>query len=76
MDRNAWIFSGSVIGEEGLIADIEHNLVATYRDPAAILNNALPTGLDDTVYKVNERLVPPVGTPVTMTITPRNAAAR
>jgi len=63
---NAWVFSGSSVNDRGFVADEELSLVATYRDPAAIVNNVLPSGADDTVHKVNERIVPPLGTPVTL----------
>lgn len=68
-----WVFSGAparpapppgATFEEGL------SLIATYRDPLAPVNNALPGGADDTLYKVNERLVPPVGTPVRVLLQP------
>lgn len=71
MDPKAWVFSGSRVTDGGFVADEELSLVATYRDPAAIINNALPTGSDDAIYKVNERLAPPLNTPVTVTVTPR-----
>jgi len=72
MDPAPWIFSGSMVTkEQGFVADVELSLIATFRDPAAIVNNALPSGADDTVYKVNERITPPWGTPVTVTLTPR-----
>jgi len=70
MDRNAWVFSGSLVDKKGFVADRELSLIATYRDPAAIVNNALPTGSDDSIYKVNERIVPRWDTPVTVTFTP------
>lgn len=76
MERGGWVFSGSkVTKEQGFVADIELSLIATFRDPAAIVNNALPAGDDDTAYKVNERIVPPWGTPVTVTLTPRVSGA-
>ena len=72
MDAAPWVFSGSMVTkEQGFVADIELSLIATFRDPAAIVNNALPSGADDTVYKVNERITPPWGTPVIVTLTPR-----
>jgi hypothetical protein len=70
MQTGAWTFSGSAVNADGFVADQELLLVGTYRDPAAVINNRLPTGSDDSVYKVNERIVPPVGTPVTLTVTP------
>ena len=70
MEGSAWVFSGSAVGEQGFVADLELSLVATYRDPAAIINNGLPEGSDDTAYKVNERIVPPLNTVVTLTASP------
>jgi hypothetical protein len=70
MDRGPWIFSGSAIDRDGFVADRELSLIATFRDPAAIINNRLPSGSDDTVYKVNERIAPPRATPVTVTFQP------
>ncbi len=67
MPRGAWVFSGSRIDADGFVADRELSLIASYRDPAAIINNALPTGSDDAAYKANLRVVPPVKTPVTVT---------
>lgn len=74
MERRAWVFSGSSVDADGFVADRELSLVGTYRDPAAILNNRLPTGSDDTVYKVNERVVPPLGTPVEFIVSPAGGA--
>ena len=43
---------------------VTKSLVAVYNDPAAILNNPLPTGGDDTAYMVNTERLPPVDTEV------------
>jgi hypothetical protein len=61
MEAHPWIFTGARTKDPALMS-----FIATYRDPDAILNNPLATGSDDTVYKANERLVPPVGTRVTL----------
>ena len=63
-----WVFTGSMIYQGRYIAEIEKSLIATYHDPAAIINNPLPEGIDDTFYKVNSTLVPKRGTPITLTI--------
>jgi len=68
MEHTNWVFTGSVIHEGRFIAEMEKSLIATYHDPAAILNNPLPEGADDTVYSVNSNLVPQRGTPITLTI--------
>jgi hypothetical protein len=66
----AWLFTGASPPRPGPVLTEQRSIVATYRDPDAVLNNPLPTGGDDTVYKVNERVVPPVGTPVTLVLRP------
>jgi hypothetical protein len=74
MERSAWVFTGSRITDAGFGATLEGSLIACYRDPYAILNISLATGADDTVYKVNERIVPPRGTPVTVVLRPATAS--
>ena len=76
MPPKAWVFSGSLIRDGEFVADEELSLVGTYRDPAAIINNVHPSGSDDAVYKVNERIVPPMGTPVTFIVTPAEGSPR
>ena len=63
-----WIFSGSKIIEGQFAAQVERSIIATYHDPMAIIDHPLPTGADDTVYGVNQALVPKVRTEITMTI--------
>ena len=65
-----WIFVGSRIHDGLFDAQVEGNIVTTYHDPATIIDNPLDSGGDDTVYGVNSRLVPRVGTPVTLTLRP------
>ena len=69
----AWLFTGVMPPGPGPRMEEERSVVATYRDPGAVLTNPLPTGADDSVYKVNERLVPPVGTPMTLLLRPAMA---
>ncbi len=68
MRHTHWIFSGSLEVEGVFIAQAERSLIATYHDPASIIDNPLPEGADDTILYANEKLVPPAGTAVTMTI--------
>src|SRR5207244_4185617 len=70
-----WLFTGTLPPGPGPRIEEERSVVATYRDPGAVLTNPLPTGADDSVYKVNERLVPAVGTPVTLLLRPAAAKA-
>jgi hypothetical protein len=75
MQPQSWVFTGSSTNEQGFVADLELSLIATYRDPVAIINNGLPEGTDDTAYKVNERIVPPLNTAVTVIAAPAGPAA-
>jgi hypothetical protein len=75
MEPGPWVFSGSMITARGFAADRERSLIATYRDPVAIINNRLTTGSDDTVYEANERVVPRPGTRVQLVIRVPEASA-
>ena len=68
MQKTDWIFTGSLIHEGRYLAEIEKSLIATYHDPAAIINNPLLEGADDTVYNVNSKVVPKRGKSVVVTI--------
>ena len=68
MPRLNWVFTGSRIIDSVFAAQVERSIVATYHDPHTIIDNPLPTGADDTLYEVNEKLTPKVGTPVVMIV--------
>jgi hypothetical protein len=70
MEETSWVFTGSRVIGGVLRAQATKSIVATYRDPDALINNPLPGGADDTVYKVNSTLIPPKGTPIKMIIKP------
>jgi len=67
--KTTWVFTGSVLGEEGFVAQSMGNIVVTYRDPAAIVNNGAPSSTNDEVYGICPDKVPAVGTPVTLVLT-------
>jgi hypothetical protein len=76
MPRIAWVYVGSkfaadpVTGEEVFVADRERNLITTLHDPFSLLDNPLTSGGDVTPgrYVSNPQVVPPQGTPITVTI--------
>jgi hypothetical protein len=70
MEQTPWIFVGSKMNQGTFMADLEKSLITTYHDPFTILDNPLTTGSNDELYRVNEQLVPPKGTPVTVTLKP------
>lgn len=79
MERTPWVFTGSkfvedpTTGRQEFGAQVTRTLITTYRDPYTILDNPLPSGADDTVYYVNPKTTPAVGTSVTLVIRPEKA---
>lgn len=68
MEHTPWVFVGSKLLQGQFMADAEKSLITTYHDPFTILDNPLPSGSDDELYKVNWNIVPPKGTPVEVVI--------
>ncbi len=78
MSHVAWIYSGSRIvadldsdDEDAMMpqAFMSNDLVALKRfDASALFQNPLPESEEENIYKKNERLMPKLGTPVTLTI--------
>ena len=69
MDKTPWVFTGSRINDGKFLADVEGSIIATFRDPVALINNPLPSGADDTIYVCNEKILPAQGTKVSLSIT-------
>ena len=63
-----WVFTGSVVNEGRLAAQLGGSIVALYHDPAAMVDNASPGGESDKIWFVRQEAVPAVGTPVTVTL--------
>lgn len=63
-----WVYTGSVIHNGRFLAQLSGSIAALYHDPAAMIDNASPGGESDKIWFVKESAVPPVGTPVTLTI--------
>ena len=70
MQRTSWVFLGSKVYKGRFLARELGSLITTYHDSAAIVENPLPSSRDDTLYEANPDTVPPVGTPVTLIISP------
>ncbi len=69
---NQWVFTGSTFSNGKFMAQTEGSIIAIYHDPVALIDNASPGGESDKIWFVKENAVPPVGTPVTLTIRARN----
>ncbi len=61
-----WVFTGSQFVNGVFFAQQEGSIITTYRDPNTMFDNPLPEGADDTVYLVNSKVVPDIGTQVTV----------
>jgi len=63
-----WVYTGSMVRNGRFAAQVSGSIAAIYHDPMAMYDNAAPGGENDKIWFVKEEAVPPVGTPVTVTI--------
>jgi len=76
MRRTPWIYTGSRFEMDPMterreyLAQMDGVIAATYRDPAAIFNSPLNTGVDDVFYNVHTKIVPGRGTKGVLVIKP------
>lgn len=70
MPRHPWNYTGSVVSGGRFLAEIEGSIIAIYLDPAAIFNTTVPGSEMDERWGANHRVIPAIGTPVTLTIHP------
>lgn len=63
-----WLYTGSLLTNGRFLAQDELSIVALVIDPAALINNHRPGNRDDTAWEIDEKKIPPVGTPVEITI--------
>lgn len=76
MSKQYWLFNGSffshdpIAKREVFVADISGNIVTTLHDPDTIIDSTHELRDDDTVFFANSNLLPPSGTPITMTFKP------
>lgn len=63
-----WIYTGSKILQGEFLAQESGSIVAVYRDPAALIDNASPGGDNDEIWFVNQEVTPAAGTEVIVTI--------
>jgi len=79
MREIAWIYTGGRFardketGKDIYLSDVVRVVAATYRDPDALLNNPLETGIDDVFYEADPAVVPHPGTKVTVVFEPASA---
>ena len=76
MRRTPWVFVGSKIEidpetkKKVYWANKEKSIITVFRDPYAVMDLPLALGANDDAYVVNKQIVPKVGTPCTVILTP------
>ncbi len=65
-----WTYSGSKIDAAGFVASREGSIISLIHDDTALVNNPRPGREDDTLHVPGRRLLPPLGTPVRLTLRP------
>lgn len=69
MSPGPWTYNGSLVEDGTFLADQELSIVAVISDPTALANNPRPGYDDDQIWQIQEKAVPPMDTPVEVTIT-------
>lgn len=68
MERGQWTYNGSLFNDGHFLAQIEGAFAALVTYPSALINNPRQGSDNDAIWTVNEKAVPPVKTPLEITI--------
>ena len=68
MSRGAWVYNGSNFSEDAFTAQRDGSIISIHIDPDALINNPRPGRENDDWYVPNAVELPPIGTPVEITI--------
>ena len=66
--RGPWIYTGSMFADDKFLAQLQGAVASVVSNPAALINNPRKGNDDDQVWMVNAKSVPPVATPLSVTI--------
>jgi hypothetical protein len=69
MTPGPWTYNGSMVQDGAFLADQELSIVAVITDPTALVNNTRPGYDNEDIWQVREEVVPPLDTPVEISIT-------
>ena len=69
MQRGPFVFSGSQVFQGLFLAQQEGSIIAVITDPGAVFNNPRPGREDEDNWKIIPAALPPLDTPVQITIT-------
>ena len=65
-----WIYTGSMFGaDSGFLAQQLGAFISVVTNPSALINNPRKGNDNDLIWEINAKTVPPVDTPVEITIT-------
>jgi hypothetical protein len=68
MTPGAWIYNGSFVHQGSFRAQMDGSVASVIADPAALINNPRPGRENDEIWLANSNNLPPVNTPVEVTI--------
>jgi hypothetical protein len=66
--RGEWIYNGSNFSEGSFTAQRDGSILSIHIDPDALANNPRPGRENDDLYRPNAEKLPPMGSPVEITI--------
>jgi hypothetical protein len=69
MTPGAWTYNGSLMENGAFLADEDLSIMAVITDPTALVNNPRDGYDNDEIWQVQEKAVPPLDTPVEVSIT-------
>ena len=69
MTPGPWIYNGSLVENGAFLADEELSLVAVITDPTALANNPRDGYDNDQIWQLDDKAIPPMNTPIELTIT-------
>jgi len=69
MTTGPWTYNGSLVQDGVFLADQELSIVAVITDPTALVNNPRAGYDNDEIWQVQDKVVPPLDTPVEVSIT-------
>ena len=69
MTPGPWTYNGSRVEDGAFVADQELSIVAVITDPTALVNNPREGYDNDQIWQIQEKAVPPIDTPVEISIT-------
>ncbi len=72
MQEHPWNYTGSMVQNGRILAEIEGSIIAIYLDPVALFNTGVPGSETDERWGANSEAIPEIGTDATLLIRPRH----